>query len=333
MAVVKPIENAYLKAAALITLIGPLHLAQHPAEHATTQEAIAALREIPIDSLRAASITRLAAALNDVQLGSQAVELIASESKNALAVISLESSLAESRIGEAWGAAGHAKKSREHFLRAVYAAQRLQSPLFQSIAFSAAGLSAGRVRDKGTAFFACEGAYRAASSLNSTAERDLAYGRVLIVLAELYDVPGIATDFLTDSIYHLSEESLMELTERITADLLRKGVKPTELLLPASALGYSVSAETLADLGRRDEARNAVGLSEYQLTQNPADDRQESRIRMHLAIAYARLGEITHAVDTANRCRSSSDRLTAFAGIVKAYAPQRWFVFRIWSGI
>ncbi|HVP63831.1 MAG TPA: toll/interleukin-1 receptor domain-containing protein [candidate division Zixibacteria bacterium] len=329
----KQIKNGYVKAAALITLIEPLHLVKDPAEEATTQEAIAAVREIPTENMRAASVTHLAAALDRAQRRSQASELISLESKDTPPVISLETSLAESRIAEAWAAIGNSKKSRDHLVRAVYVAQSLREPLFQSIAYSAAGLSAARVQDRSAAFFSCERAYWAASSLNSTIEKDFAYARVVLLLAQLHDVSDIRMQVMSDSIRKVSDESQIELTERITGDLLRKGTEVPSLLLPSGALKYSVSADTLADLGHRDEARTAAGLSEFELSEHPADDHYESRVRMHLAIAYARLGEIPRAVETANRCRSSSDRLAAFAGIVKAYAPKRWFGFRIWSGI
>jgi hypothetical protein len=330
--VVKQMQKGYVKAAALITLIEPLHLVNYPAEEATTKEAIAAVRDIPTQNLRAANITRLAAALVRAQRRSQASELISLEAKDA-PVISLEGSLAESRMAEAYAATGDSKKSRDHLVRAVYTAQSLREPLFQSFAYSAAGLSAARVQDRSAAFFSCERAYRAASSLNSKVEKDLAYARVVRLLAQLQDVSDIRMDIMSDSIRMVGDESQIELTEQITEHLLRKGTIVRTSLLPADALEYSVSAETLADLGHRDEARSAAGLSEFEVIQHPADDRYESRVRMHLAIAYARLGEIPRAVGTANRCSSSSDRLTALAGIVKAYAPKRWFGFRIWSGI
>jgi TIR domain len=329
----KHIANAYIRSAALTSLIQPLHLVHDPAEEETVREATSAVLAISAENLRAAGVLRLSQALAGTERKRQAAELAASQSKTTLPVISLESALAESRIGEAWAAIGNPRMVREHVVRAAYAARLLKSAAFRSAAYSAAGLSAARTPDRNAAFYFCEQAWRAASALSNPSEKDRAYGRVVRLLAELHDVSNIGMDVMSESIRKVREPAQIQLTEQITRSLLLQGYRVPTLLLLNDALEYSVSAHTAAELGHGKEALIALERAEDELARNPREDSYESRVWMHLAIALALLGKTRPAVEMANRCGSSSDRLLAFSGIVTAYAPRRRFGFWIWSGI
>lgn len=329
----KHVESAYIRAAALTSLIEPLHLVHDPAEEETVREATSAVLSISLENLRAACVLRLSQALAAAERKRQATDLVAAESKSAPPVISLEGALAESRIAEAWAATGNSDMARKHLVRAAYSAQSLEPAVFRSVAYSSAGLSAVRAGNRNAAFYFCDQAWRAASALSSPLEKDQAYGHVIRLLARLHDISKIQMDVMSESIRKVRESIQIQLTEQITRDLLLQGHQVPTLLLLNDALEHSVSAETLAELGHGKEALTALERAEYELARNRREDRYESRVWMHLAIALARLGKTRPAVEMANRCRSSSDRLAAFSGILTAYAPRQWLGFRIWAGI
>jgi hypothetical protein len=334
IAAIQRFENPYIKAAALISLIEPLHLTHHPGEGQTQGAAAAAVLAISSANLRSAEILRLCQALVAVGRKGRAVEILTSESKESPPTISLESALAESRLSEGWAVTGNSGLAREHLVRAVVVAQSLRQQEFRSMAYSAAGFGAAHANDRRGAFYSCEQAWRAISDTTGTSsEKDESYGRVVRLLAELHDISDVRMDVMSESIRKIQDTRRQyELTESITKSLVRRGAKVPTLLLLNDALEYSVTAETLAGLGHANEALSAIVRAEDKLSRNK-DDRYESRVRMHLANALAQLGNIGPAVEMANRCRFSADRLVAFSGIITAYAPRQSMLFRIWPGL